>query len=181
MTGLFGGIFNPPHLGHLELARAALERFRLERLLVLVVARPAHKPVDVDVETRLRLAEAAFGDLPKSEVRQEPHSFTVDSLREGRFSEAVFLVGADEYADFATWRDPEGVLSRAHLGVATRAGYPQPEIVAEHEGRVTFFEIESPPISSSDVRERVRRGEPIDHLVPRAVARLIAELGLYRG
>ena len=67
-TGLFGGTFNPPHYGHIALARKALERFALERLVVTVSGQTPHKEVDVDPETRLRLAEAAFRDVPGTEV-----------------------------------------------------------------------------------------------------------------
>ena len=61
-------------------------------------------------------------------------------------------MGADQYRDFATWKEPEAVLERVRLGVATRAGVERP-VPPEHEGRVRFFEIDSPPIASSDLRE----------------------------
>jgi nicotinate-nucleotide adenylyltransferase len=103
MTGLFGGAFDPPHNGHVALAEAALERFELERLLVLVVVDPGHRNVATDFAMRFHLAELAFGGLPRTEVVPEEHRFTVDAVRSGRFGDAIFLVGADEFASFLSW------------------------------------------------------------------------------
>jgi nicotinate-nucleotide adenylyltransferase len=182
LIGLLGGAFDPPHEGHLALARAAITRFGLERLLVLVVAEPGHRGVETPAETRLRLAEAAFAGL--AEVRLDEHGRTVDSLRAGAWDEPLFLIGADQFAEFLSWQEPDVVLDLARLGVATRPGYPQEQLDAvlaqlRCPERVLFFEIEPLPVSSTEVRERVARGEAIDWLVPEAVASLIAELGLY--
>ena len=181
-TGLFGGTFDPPHNGHLALAHAAEEQLGLEDLVILVAARPGHKQVELEADTRLRLARAAF---PDGRVELDEHERTVDMLREGRFDDPVFLIGADEFCDFLDWKDPEGVLERTRLAVATRPGYPRDRLdrVLAHLSRperVELFEIRPVPIASRDVRDRVARGEPIDDLVPPAVAGLIAELGLYR-
>jgi nicotinate-nucleotide adenylyltransferase len=90
-------------------------------------------------------------------------------------------MGADQYRDFPTWKEPEAVLEHVQLGVAARAGVDRPPLLPGHEGRVRFFEIDSPQIASSDLRARARRGEPLDGLVPDAVAAEIARRGLYRG
>jgi nicotinate-nucleotide adenylyltransferase len=186
MLGLLGGAFDPPHNGHVTLARRAVELFGLERLLVLVVAAPGHKPVETALEQRLVLARAAFADVPRADVVADEHAFTVDSLRDGRFvfGDALFFVGADEFADFLTWRDPDGVLEWVRLAVATRPGYPRAELEdvlarLARPDRVEFFEIPEVPASSREIRARVARGEAIDGLVPPSVARLIVELGLY--
>ena len=183
MTGLLGGAFDPPHDGHVALARAANEQFAFEQFVILVTENPGHKDVAADADTRLRLARAAF---PEYEVRLDPHARTIDMLRTARLRDPVFLIGADEFCDFLDWKDPQAVLEYTRLAVATRPGYPRDRLDAvleklERPERVLFFEIEPLPISSRQVRERVARGEPIDDLVPSAVAELIAELGLYRG
>ena len=185
MTGLFGGAFDPPHNGHIALVESALDRFGLERLLVLVVVRPGHKAVETAFEARLELARAAFGGIPRTDVVREEHPFTIDAVGGGRFGDAMFLIGADEFADFLTWKDPHGVLEHVRVGVATRPGYPRErleEVLARLDGRdrIEFFEIPEVPVSSTEIRERVRRGEPIDQLVPPAVAREIELNGLYR-
>ena len=175
MTGILGGAFDPPHIGHVALADAAERELELERIVVVVVADPGHKRVHAPAETRLELARAAF---PGREVELDHHARTVDMLRDGRWDDPLLLVGADEYLDFATWQDPDEVLLRARLGVATRPGYALP---AERRDRVLFFELEPLPVSSREIRRRIARGEPIDGLVPPAVAKTIARLGLYRG
>jgi nicotinate-nucleotide adenylyltransferase len=193
VTGLLGGAFDPPHNGHLALADAALEHFALERLVVVVTGEPPHKPVEADAETRFRLAEAAFAgrprvELSRYELERKGPSYTVDTARwaAGRFGEVVFLVGADEFADFLDWKDPQEVLEHVRLGVATRPGYGrerlEPVLAAlERPDRVELFIIPEVPVSSREIRARVGRGEPVDDFVPASVARLIAELGLYDG
>jgi nicotinate-nucleotide adenylyltransferase len=178
VTGILGGTFDPPQNGHLALAQGALEQLPIDRLLVLVAANPGHRATVADAEARLRLARAAFAEL--GEVKLDPNAFTVDAVRGGRFGDAVFIVGADEGAAFPTWKEPEEVLRWVKLAVGTRSGYPPPDL--KHYGdRVVSFELDSPQVSSSEVRDRVARGEPIDDLVPEAVVGAIFELGLYRG
>jgi nicotinate-nucleotide adenylyltransferase len=183
VIALLGGTFDPPHNGHVALARAVLDRFDPERLVILVAARPGHKEVELDADTRLQLARAAF---PGQEVVLDEHERTVDTLEHGPWRDPLFVVGADEFCDFLTWKDPNGVLERARLAVATRPGYPRERLDSvlqwvAHPERVLFFDIEPLPISSRDLRERVSRGEPVDAFVPPEVAVLISELGLYRG
>jgi nicotinate-nucleotide adenylyltransferase len=172
-TAILGGAFDPPHLGHLALAKGALERLGADRLLVLVVADPGHRPTELDPETRLELARIAFADSPNTEVRLDRHSYTVDFLRDERPSDAVFVIGADEWSTFDTWREPDEIRRLVPLAVAARPGERVPE------GGVEVFEIEQLPISSSGIRERLARGEPVDGLVPAAVAREIERRGLY--
>jgi nicotinate-nucleotide adenylyltransferase len=179
VIGILGGTFDPPHNGHVALAEAALSQLPIERLVVLVAERPGHRSVEADAETRLKLARAAFAGLDNVEVQPDPHAFTVDAVRDGRFGDAIFIVGADQGVSFDQWKDPEEVLKWVKLGVGTRSGYPEPQL-ERYGDRVITFQLASPPISSSEVRERVAAGEPIDGLVPPGVARLIEELGLYR-
>ena len=182
MIGLFGSVFDPPHNGHVALLREARARLGLADAVVFVVAHPGHKQVETDAATRFALARAAF---PDEQVELDPNPRTIDTLRERRFDEPIFLIGADEFLDFPDWKEPDGVLDLARLGVATRLGYPRErfdDVLARlrRPERVLFFDLEPVDVSSSEVRERVARGEPIDGLVPPAVAAEIARLGLYR-
>jgi nicotinate-nucleotide adenylyltransferase len=181
VTGLYGGAFDPPHVGHVEVARAAKEHFELPRLRVLVAEHPGHKQTHLPAAARLELARAAF---PDDEVRLDPHARTVDLLRAERFEEPLFVIGADEFCDFLSWKEPDEVLERTELAVATRPGYPSGRIEAVLEAldqpeRVHFFEIEPKAVASRDVRELAAVGAPIDGLVPTAVAELIRARDLY--
>ena len=173
-TGLFGGAFDPPHDGHLALVDGAVDQLGLDDVLILVSERPGHRSVTAPAEVRLRLAEAAF---PGRRVELDPYPRTIDLLRARDFGDAILLVGADQFRDFATWKEPEAVLERVRLGVATRPGVPIP---ADAPPGVTFFEIEPVPVSGTSLRARCARGESLEGLVPPAVARLVRELGLYR-
>ena len=179
---LFGGAFDPPHVGHAAVAEAARERFGVDRLVVLVSEHPAHRAVHASAEDRLALARAAF---PADDVRLDPHPRTVELLRAERFDDPVFVVGADQFRGFLGWSEPAEVLDRTRIAVATRPGFPRSELQAvleelERPERVLFFEIEPNPAASTDVRALAAAGEPLDGLVPPAVLELIAERGLYR-
>ena len=180
--GLYGGSFDPPHRGHVELARRAKEELGLGSLLVLVSSDPGHKQVETPATVRLRLAQAAF---PGDEVSLDEHPRTIDLLRaHPEWTDPVFVMGADQFRDFLTWKEPAEVLRRARLAVATRPGFSREELQTvlsqlEHPERVLFFEIEPTPVASRELRERLARGEQIGVEVPPAVAELIRSEGFY--
>lgn len=170
-VAILGGVFDPPHLGHVALAEGAGDQLGIDRLIVLVAERPGHKHVVADAQTRLRLAELALGRF--GEVRLDDHPYTVDLLRDEQFEDAVFILGADEWAAFGSWKEPDEVRRLARIAVASRPGHPRPE------GDVQVLEIDQLPISSSEIRARVAAGESVGDLVPDDVALEIERLGLY--
>ena len=178
---LFGGAFDPPHNGHVALARAAKQRFGVDRLVILVSEQPGHKAVRTPAEMRLRLARAAF---PGDEVRVDPHARTIDLLRAGEWEQPLLLLGADQFVDFPTWKEPDAVLELARLAVGTRPGFARERLDAallrlSRPERVVLFECDPVPVASREVRAHAARGEPLDGLVPPTVADLIASECLY--
>jgi nicotinate-nucleotide adenylyltransferase len=178
---LYGGAFDPPHLGHVAVADAARKRLGVDRLVVLVSEKPGHRSVHATAEDRLALARAAF---PDDDVRLDPYPRTVELLRAERFDDPVFVVGADQFRGFLAWSEPAEVLERTRIAVATRPGFPRRGLEAvleqlEHPERVVFFELEPNAGASTAVRAGIAAGEPLDGLVPAAVAALIEERGLY--
>jgi nicotinate-nucleotide adenylyltransferase len=180
-TGLLGGTFDPPHIGHVSLAEAAKRHFAITPLRVLVSVSPPHKSASTPIDARLRLAELAF---PNDVVVRDENPYSIDTVS-GYGDDAIFLVGADQFANFLKWRSPNEILEHVRLGVATRPGYPREELERvlfrlEHPERVEFFDLDPVPISSSQVRERAYQGLSVEELVPPQVAAEIERLGLYR-
>jgi nicotinate-nucleotide adenylyltransferase len=191
-----GGAFNPPHDGHLLLARTAMEQLGLDRVLLVPTGKAPHKVIEDDpgAEVRLRLAEfAAEGEerieASEIEVRREGLSYTYLTLEELRDEdpdrELTFLMGADMAAALPSWEKPERVVELARLGIAARPGVDLAEVetALQQLGAADRAEIIAMPeceISSSMVRERAAAGEPLEGLVPAKVAEMIVREGLYR-
>ncbi|HEX7255526.1 MAG TPA: nicotinate-nicotinamide nucleotide adenylyltransferase [Gaiellaceae bacterium] len=171
-VAILGGVFDPPHLGHVALAEGARDQLGVDELLMLVAEQPGHKGVIADAESRRRLAELALGRF--GEVRLDDHAYTVDFLRDAELDRPYFVLGGDEWESFGSWKEPDEVRRLARIAVGARPGHPPPE------GGVEVLRIDQHPISSSEIRARVAAGEPIDDLVPPDVAREIERLGLYR-
>ena len=180
--GLYGGAFDPPHRGHVELARAAKDALGLDRLLVLVADAPGHKRVETPGAARLALARAAF---PDDEVVLDEHARTIDLLRaHPDWAGATLVIGADQFADFLSWKEPDEVLRHVRVAVATRPGYPQARLDAvldelQAPDRVEFFDLEPIPLASSELRDRLARGDDVGDDVPPAAAAIIRREGLY--
>jgi nicotinate-nucleotide adenylyltransferase len=175
-VGILGGRFDPPHVGHLALARAAVEHFGLDELRVTVVADAAHKPSEAPADDRLAMARLTFAGLDAT-VELERHRYTVDALEDAGYDDPIFLLGADELAALPTWKEPERVLELARIGVAARPGWePVPR-----SDRIEVFELSPQHVSSTEIRERAKRGVSLDGLVVPAVAAYIEERDLYRG
>jgi nicotinate-nucleotide adenylyltransferase len=176
--GLYGGAFDPPHRGHVQLARCAKKLLGLSHLIVAVAAHPGHKSVDTPPELRAEMARAAF---PDDEVVLDDHARTIDLLRDHpEWQDAWFVLGADEFADFLSWKEPDDVLAHVQLAVGTRPGFPPERLQAVLDGldrpeRVRLFEMDPVPAASRDLRATLVEAD-----VPPAVAEIIRREGLYR-
>jgi nicotinate-nucleotide adenylyltransferase len=177
-VGLYGGAFDPPHRGHVQLARCAKKLLGLAHLIVVVAAHPAHKSVDTPAELRVEMARAAF---PDDEVLLDDHARTIDLLRDHpEWQDAWFVLGADEFADFLSWKEPDDVLAQVQLAVGTRPGFAPERLRAVLDGldrpeRVRLFEMDPVPAASRDLRATLVAAD-----VPPAVAEIIRREGLYR-
>ena len=193
--GILGGTFNPPHLGHLICAQEAYLQLELDAVTLMPARIPPHKPIDDEpgADHRLELCRrSALGDerleVSDIEVSRSGPSYTVDTLETLRTdapdSELFLIVGGDIAAGLARWRRPERVLELATLAVAGRRGTPAEQVEQALEGlpgaeRSRFFRMPQIAISSTMIRDRIRRGVPIKYLVPEAVAGYIEQQGLY--
>ena len=188
---LYGGSFNPPHLGHVEAVRSVLAQLRPDKLLLIPANIPPHKDMaegSPDAEERLVLCELAFGDLPgvelsDMEIRREGKSYTSDTLdilrAEHPDDEFFLVIGTDMFLSFRTWYNYQHILSACTLAVLSREDDDGQEIEQfkaelETEGaRIVIVPHEPLPMSSTEIRERLRKGLGSDMLPEKVYSRII--------
>jgi nicotinate-nucleotide adenylyltransferase len=186
--GILGGTFDPPHVGHFMVAADVCAALRLDLLLLIPSASPPHKrgQVTATAEQRLAMVRAAVaGDdrfqVDDLELRRRGASYTVDTLRElrARYAEAelFFVIGADQFRELHTWREPEEVARLATLAVVSRDGDAATGDSAVPVLPVSVTRID---LSATDVRRRVQAGEPIRYFVPDPVLEYIEREELYK-
>ena len=190
--GLFGGTFDPPHVGHLVLAEWAWESLGLDRLWFIPTGRPPHKPRRriTPAQHRLAMIRLAVRGRPgfrvsTLEIARRAPSYTVETLRAiatRHHGKRFLLIGGDSLDDFRRWRESERILGLATLAVAGRpgAGHAAVRAWARRTGRVRWIGDPGLDVSSSAIRERVRRGGSVRYLVPDPVRRYIERHRLYR-
>lgn len=187
--GVFGGTFDPVHVGHLIMAQEALGKLRLDRILFVPAARPAHKRSRAIASAahrvamlRLALRGAPQFEVSTLEVDRGGVSFTVDtleSLARRAAPSLYFVMGQDSLDDFPTWRDPERIARLARLAVVPRGDGRLPRIRPELRGRVSLLDPPRIGISSSEIRRRLRHGLSVRWWMPDAALRYAIEKGLY--
>ena len=188
--GVMGGTFDPIHHGHLVAASEVADRFGLDEVVFVPTGRPWQK-TDQDVlspEHRYLMTVIATAANPRFtvsrvDIDRPGLTYTRDTLAELHaaepYAQLYFITGADALAKIMSWQNVEEILSLAHMVGVTRPGYPldDPDLP---DGAVTMIEVPAMAISSSDCRERVRRGEPVWYLVPDGVVQYIGKYRLYR-
>jgi len=195
-VGIMGGTFDPVHYGHLVAAEAAREQYGLQRIVFVPSGHPPHKTPGMvsDFWDRYQMAVLAtasnqFFEVSRSEYERGGCSYTVDTVRAfrqlyGAGAELFFITGADAILEIIGWKQPEELLAICRFIAATRPGYDLRQLNAllgeYYAGSVSILEIPAPDISSSNIRERVRRGASIKYLVPEAVEAYIIKSGLYK-
>ncbi len=200
-VGLFGGSFDPIHLGHLAVARAARAALRLDQVVFLPTARPPHKPGRelAPALARYAMAEIALLDEPgllvsDAELALGRPVYSIETLERFRAErpadELVMIVGADSLALFDTWRRWEEILATTELGVVVRPGWEWTHVAptlapaltaAIGRTRLTWVSAVPHPASATEIRRRLRSGEPLPDgwLDPRVLA-FVTKYALYR-
>lgn len=217
--GLFGGTFNPIHLGHLRAALEVKQGFKLDQIFLIPAAIPPHKVPGEVVNARdrmemIHLAVSADGDLAVSDVelKRSGTSYTIDTV--DHFKQTLpentciyLILGLDAFLEIDTWKSYEQLLEQIPLIVITRPNsisehrdadrqalenelksriskkysFSESKSCYEQNGKqsIHFFEVTALDISSTKIRELIKRGEPINYLVPQRVAEFIEKKGLY--
>lgn len=194
-VGVFGGSFDPVHVGHLIVAQAVLERLSLDQVRFVPAGRQPFKegasghgsgrPAGASGDDRRAMLAAVIAGDPRfvvddRELRRPGPSYTVDTLRalhaEDPSAELFFLLGADAARHFGQWREPDAVAALATVVVMTRPGVTVPA----HPLLRTVLDVPAVAVSASAIRARRRDGRSIRYLVPRAVADYVTARQLYR-
>jgi len=192
--GILGGSFNPPHLGHLLIASDVATYLELEKVLFVPAARPPHKAIDdgTPAAERLEMTRLAVAGDPRFEVSaveiEQDLVYTLDTVAAIRQMydghRLYFIMGSDSLLQFGSWHQPGAILSLCRLAVALRPGDDEREVeeVARGLGRglAIVFKTAMIDISSHEIRNRVRRDEPIRYLVPPAVEEFVVARRLYK-
>jgi nicotinate-nucleotide adenylyltransferase len=194
-VGIYGGVFNPPHHGHLIAGQEAHWQLDLDVVVWVPVGEAPHRPIEEDpgAEARFEMVELAVAAderfrVSRIELERGGPSYTVDTLRElrerGPDDELFLILGGDQALALASWHEPEQVLELATLGVFERGSSTRNAIgitIGRMVGaeRVRFLQMPRIDISSTMVRRRAAAGRPIRYLVPDKVATFIGAQSLY--
>jgi nicotinate-nucleotide adenylyltransferase len=195
--GLLGGTFDPPHIGHLQIAEAARRKLCLDEVVFIPAGSPWVKasmkvtPACHRLEmVRLAAAGVPYFSVNDIEVKRPGPSYTWQTIQElkSRYpdDELYFILGWDNLSSLPSWHHPDRIIKAACLVAAPRVGTPRPNVHELDErvpGLAAHTAILSEPeinVSATSIRERVRKGESIDHLVPAAVTKYIAQHNLYK-
>jgi nicotinate-nucleotide adenylyltransferase len=189
--GVFGGTFDPPHIGHLLLAADARDALQLDRLVFVPAGTQpfkAHAPPVASGQDRLEMVRLAVADdanyaVDDAEISRAGLSYTVDTLEHlsERYKHAklFLLLGEDALSGFPKWRSPQRIRELASLAVMTRAGAAGEATKEVGEGVLTVS-TRRIDVSSTEIRDRLKKGKTIKGFVPEGVERFIDARGLYR-
>jgi nicotinate-nucleotide adenylyltransferase len=192
-VGLFGGTFDPIHLGHLIVAESVRVDFGLDRIVFIPTCVQPHKSKapEADADSRIRMARSAVEGLPEysvsdAEIRRGGISYTLDTLKwfqqndSGGGDDFFWIVGMDSLIDMKDWKNPEAIFELAGVLVAARPGFDDSLVESWIKVKARLLETPRIDISSTEIRNRVRSGKSIRFRVPEKVERLILDGGLYR-
>lgn len=187
-VGVFGGTFDPIHMGHLITAQSVRELRELDKIIFIPAFISPHKSNAEPSSTlhRLNMIKIAIEDVPffecsDIEIKKGGVSYTVDTLRELKkiYDEIEFIIGYDNIFSFNKWKDPDEILKLAKIIVLKRKSSQPPPFEDKYYHQAIFVQTRGIEISATDIRERVKRGQPIHYLVPQKVKEYIFKNNLY--
>jgi nicotinate-nucleotide adenylyltransferase len=187
---LFGGTFDPPHIGHLLIAQTICEAESFDKILFIPVNIPPHKSVNTLLEDRLNMLKIAIDDNPnfeisEIEIKRGGVSYTIDTIRTIKkqynisSNKISYLIGSDSLLNFHNWKDPEKILEECQIIVAIRPGFRPSDIPAWILHKIQFANIPRFEISSTNIRSRWVEGKTIRYLVTLPVWEYINKNKIY--
>jgi nicotinate-nucleotide adenylyltransferase len=189
--GVFGGTFNPPHVGHLIVMESVQDQLSFDRVLFIPSANPPHKknPTLAPSEHRFAMTKLAIDDnkayeVSDLEIQRVGTSYTIDTLKilNSLYPSASLslIIGADNFVEIDSWRSPEEIFSMADVLVMSRPGFSTTNVRHSYSRHVRFVNVPSVGISGSDIRRRIKQNRTIRYLVPDSVLKYIHHHRLYR-
>ena len=187
-VGIFGGTFDPIHLGHLITAQSVREIRKLEKIIFIPAFISPHKSdaKTSSAEDRLIMIKLAIDGIPffdysDMEIKKGGVSFTIDTLKElkNSYDELEFIIGYDNIFSFNTWKDPDEIVKLAKIIVLKRKSSHPPQFEDKYYQQAIFVQTRGIEISATDLRDRVKKGLPINLLVPPKVMEYINNHKLY--
>ncbi|MBC7765903.1 MAG: nicotinate-nucleotide adenylyltransferase [Hyphomonadaceae bacterium] len=196
--GVLGGTFDPFHLGHLAIANAAMDTFKLDRVLFIPSGNPPHKPAGkvTGKQHRLNMTKLAVADhqafeVCEDEVNTEAPSYTIKTLKHLKHqygqAQIFFLIGADTLWQIPTWFEGEKLLAQFTFAVCIRPQFTEAQIMhtmkhfkEKYHADIRFFKLPAMDISSTDIRRFCAQGQAIAQYLPQSVSQYIIEHALYR-
>lgn len=187
---LFGGTFDPPHIGHLLIAQTICEAESFDKILFIPVNIPPHKTVNTPLEDRLNMLDIAIDDNPNFEIsdieiKRGGVSYTIDTIKtiKNKYNissnKISYLIGSDSLLNFHNWKDPEKILEECQIIVAIRPGFRPSDIPAWILHKIQFANIPRFEISSTNIRDRWVEDKTIRYMVTLPVWDYINEHKLY--
>ena len=187
---IFGGTFDPPHIGHLLIAQTVCEAENFDKILFMPANRPPHKKNISGVEDRLAMLNIAIEGNPNFEIsdleiKRGGVSYTIDTLKALKPSivtekdDLFYLIGSDSLLELIHWKEPRDILKNCNVVVAIRPGFRPSDIPAWILHRIQFANVPRFEISSSNIRTRWRENKTIRYLVTLPVWEYINQNQLY--
>jgi nicotinate-nucleotide adenylyltransferase len=188
-VGIYGGTFDPIHIGHLITAQSVREIRELDKIIFVPAFLSPHK-LDIIASSpehrinmlKLAIKDIDFFDITEFEIKQQNISYTIDTLNELKkhYDELELIIGYDNIFKFYTWKDPDEILKIVTLVVLKRKSSYPPPYEDKYYNKAEFVQTRGIEVSATDIRERVKHGLPINYLVTEEVKEYIYKHNLYK-
>jgi len=188
-VGIFGGSFDPPHIGHLIAAQSVLEIRKLSKIIFIPNGISPNKNYQrgASAQDRLNMLKISIEEIPyfeysDIEIKNPEVSYTINTLRMLRplYEELELIIGYDNLLEFSTWKEPEEIIKCAKLAVLKRNTITESEVKDKYYNTAVFVDTPVIEISSTEIRKRIKNGLPVNYLVADKVKEYIYKFNLYK-
>jgi nicotinate-nucleotide adenylyltransferase len=183
--GVFGGSFNPVHIGHLLVAEDIIEQLKLDKMLFIPAFDPPHKKILLTFHHRWAMLKRAIDNNPlfalsNIEAKRGGKSFTIDTLSELKKEypkdQLYFIMGTDQYAELSNWKNPAKLFQKSHIVVIQRPGFPKRRFGTK---KPIFLEVIQIDIAAAEIRKRIQQNRSVRYMLPEKVWQYIIRNSLY--